>query len=98
MVNAREMMYGGEAMVPLSRPFTRKEKVAIMGRFLIGTALLNALSLSLIVLLNVGGAQDGDGYILAEEAYLFSVCRDPCLLGERKMGKPSSYKAGAERV
>lgn len=78
MVNVWEMaMYGGEAVVPLSRPFTRKEKAAIMHRFLVGTAFLNALCLALIVLLNVGGAQHGDGYIFAEEVYMFSVSLGP---------------------
>lgn len=53
--------------------FTRDETITISRRLLAGVASLQALAVSLLITINVGGSQGPNGSVLAEDAYMITV-------------------------
>ncbi|KAK6843296.1 hypothetical protein PG995_002302 [Apiospora arundinis] len=52
--------------------FTRDETITISRRLLAGVASLQALAVSLLITINVGGSQGPNGSVLAEDAYMIT--------------------------
>ncbi|KAK7951872.1 uncharacterized protein PG986_007600 [Apiospora aurea] len=52
--------------------FTRHERIAINTRLLAGVAALQALAMSLLIAINVGGSMGSNGSVLAEDTFILT--------------------------